>query len=69
MLRFILGKRLTYAQLTGLLPGYADELAQRLQLIDTGATIHQVRARYLVNARAAAFADSPDFSSRIRGPY
>lgn len=50
-----------------LLPGYADELARRLRLIDDDATIQQVRTRYLVNARAAAFANSPDLSSRIRG--
>lgn len=52
-----------------LLPGYADELAQRLQLIDDDATIQQVRARYLINARAATFVGDPEFSSRIRGPY
>lgn len=52
-----------------LLPGYADELAQRLKLIDDDAPIEQVRARYLVNARARTFADDPEFSTRIRSSY
>jgi hypothetical protein len=49
-----------------LLPGYADELALRLGLIDSNATIEEVRARYLVNARAAAAAGDSLFSLRIR---
>ena len=49
-----------------LLPGYADELAQRLGLIDDDATIEQVRARYLINDRARAFAGDSLFSLRIR---
>jgi hypothetical protein len=49
-----------------LLPGYADELAQRLGLIDDGMPIEAVRARYLVNARALKYADDPRFSIRIR---
>ena len=49
-----------------LLPGYADELAQRLGLIDDNVPIEEVRARYLVNARALKFADDRAFSTRIR---
>ncbi|MGH7466595.1 MAG: DUF4105 domain-containing protein [Longimicrobiales bacterium] len=49
-----------------LLPGYADELAMRLGLLDATGTIEDVRARYLVNQRARQFADAPDFSTRIR---
>lgn len=49
-----------------LLPGYADELAQRLGLIEDDVPIEQVRARYLVNTRALKYADDPDFSLRIR---
>lgn len=49
-----------------LLPGYADELAQRLGLIEDDVPIEQVRARYLVNTRALKFAEDPDFSRRIR---
>jgi hypothetical protein len=51
-----------------LLPGYADELALRLGLIDASGSVEQVRARYLVNQRAKQFADAPDFSVRIRDP-
>jgi hypothetical protein len=51
-----------------LLPGYADELALRLGLIDDQGTLEQVRARYLVNQRAQQFANAPDFSVRIREP-
>jgi hypothetical protein len=49
-----------------LLPGYADELAQRLGLIDADATIEQVRARYLINEKATAFAGDSLFSLKIR---
>jgi hypothetical protein len=49
-----------------LLPGYADELAQRLGLIDADATIEQVRARYLINEKASAFAADSLFSLKIR---
>jgi hypothetical protein len=49
-----------------LLPGYADELALRLGLIDSSEDVEQVRARYLVNERARRFAGAPDFSVRIR---
>ena len=49
-----------------LLPGYADELALRLGLIDSDDSVEQVRARYLVNERARRFAGAPDFSVRIR---
>ena len=50
-----------------LLPGYADELAQRLGLIDSDATIEQVRARYLINERASKAVGDSLFSLRIRG--
>jgi hypothetical protein len=49
-----------------LLPGYADELAQRLGLIDDEVPIDVIRSRYLVNARALKYADDPRFSIRIR---
>lgn len=51
-----------------LLPGYADELGQRLGLIDDNMPIDVIRARYLVNARALKYADDPRFSIRIREP-
>jgi hypothetical protein len=59
-------KRIPYG-LDVLLPGYSDRLAYRLGLIDTELSLEEARARYLVNARARAAADDPDFSLRIRG--
>jgi hypothetical protein len=49
-----------------LLPGYADELALRLGLIEGPGDVNQVRARFLVNERARQYRDAPDFSVRIR---
>ncbi|HET9438804.1 MAG TPA: DUF4105 domain-containing protein [Longimicrobiales bacterium] len=49
-----------------LLPGYADELARELGLIDTDLPIAEARRRFHINARARrAFHDSA-FSTRIR---
>lgn len=49
-----------------LLPGYADELAQRLGLIADTMPIENVRARYRVNEKALRYANDPLFSVRIR---
>jgi hypothetical protein len=49
-----------------LLPGYADELAQRLGLLDTNLPLDQARQRYLVNERARKYAEDPLFSVKIR---
>lgn len=49
-----------------LLPGYSDRLAYDLGLIDTPLSFEQTRARYRINDRALRYADSPDFSARIR---
>ena len=51
-----------------LLPGYADELAVKLGLIDSDGGIEEVRKLFLVNDRALRFATDPDFSLRIREP-
>lgn len=51
-----------------LLPGYADELAQRLGLLDSSLPIEAARRRFLVNERARKYAGRPDFSTRIRQP-
>jgi hypothetical protein len=49
-----------------LLPGYADQLARELGLIDTDLPIEEARRRFQINSRArAAFYDSL-FSTRIR---
>lgn len=48
------------------LPGYADEVAYSLGLIDNSVTLAEARRRYRVNDQARRFAHSPDFSRRIR---
>lgn len=48
------------------LPGYADEVAYSLGLIDTTITLDEARRRFRVNDQARRFAKSPDFSKRIR---
>jgi hypothetical protein len=49
-----------------LLPGYADELAGELGLIDSRLPIEQARRRFLINQRARRAWNSPDFSLAIR---
>jgi hypothetical protein len=49
-----------------LLPGYADEVALELGLIQGSGSVDQVRRRYRVNERAARYAADPAFSLRIR---
>ena len=49
-----------------ILPGYADGVAKRLDLIADEAGIDTVRARYRIDERARAALDSTDFSARIR---
>ena len=49
-----------------LLPGYADELAYDLGLIDTELSFEAARRHFRINDRAAAYAGRPDFSVGIR---
>jgi uncharacterized protein DUF4105 len=49
-----------------ILPGYTDEVAFGLGLIDTDVALEQARDRYLINARAKRFVGDPAFSFRIR---
>ncbi|HEY0908331.1 MAG TPA: DUF4105 domain-containing protein [Candidatus Paceibacterota bacterium] len=49
-----------------LLPGYSDRYAYELGLIDTDLSFEAARATFNINARAEKFADSTDFSERIR---
>ncbi len=49
-----------------ILPGYTDEVAHRLGLIDTDLDIVRARDRYLINARARQYIRDPAFSFRIR---
>ena len=51
-----------------ILPGYTDEVAFRLGLIDTELDLAGTRERYLVNARARKYINDPAFSLRIRAP-
>ncbi|HKS37277.1 MAG TPA: DUF4105 domain-containing protein [Verrucomicrobiae bacterium] len=49
-----------------LFPARADRLAYDLGLIDTELSFDEVRRRFHINDRARQFADSPDFSTKIR---
>jgi hypothetical protein len=49
-----------------ILPGYADDVAYSLGLIDNAMTLDESRRRYQVNAQAKKFAHDPAFSLRIR---
>jgi hypothetical protein len=49
-----------------LFPGYADEIAYDLGLIDTDLPFAEIRDRFRINDRALEHADAPDFSVRIR---
>lgn len=49
-----------------LFPGYSDKLAYDLGLINTDLSFEETRSKYLINARAEKYADSVDFSRKIR---
>jgi uncharacterized protein DUF4105 len=49
-----------------LLPGYADQLAYDLGLLDTDLPRDSIRARFDVAPAARAYADSASFSASIR---
>ena len=49
-----------------ILPGYTDEVAMSLGLIDTDLDIDKARERFQINARAKQYIDDPLFSFRIR---
>jgi hypothetical protein len=51
-----------------LLPGYADEVALELGLIQGSSSVAEARRRYRVNERAVRHATDPAFSLRIRAP-
>jgi len=52
--------------ITTILPGYADEVAYSLGLIDNSISLDEARRSFRVNDRARRFVTSPDFSRRIR---
>jgi hypothetical protein len=49
-----------------LFPARADRLAFDLGLIDTELSFEEARRRFQINDRARRFADSPEFSTKIR---
>ena len=49
-----------------ILPGYADEVAYSLGLIDNSISLDAARRRFRVNDEARRFVKDPDFSRRIR---
>lgn len=49
-----------------ILPGYADEVAYSLGLIDNAVTLDEARHRFKINDRARRFAADPNFSRLIR---
>ena len=50
-----------------LLPGYADELAYELGLIDNSLPFAEVRRRARISDLVLQYKDDPHFSQRIRG--
>jgi hypothetical protein len=50
-----------------LLPGYADEVATELGLIDATLSVDEARVRFKINAAARDHLHDPDFSFQIRG--
>ena len=49
-----------------IVPGYTDEVAYKIGLIDTDLDLEHARNRFLINARARRFINDPLFSFRIR---
>lgn len=49
-----------------LTPGYSDQLAYELDLIQKQGSFEQTKAYYHINERALKYADDPDFSQLIR---
>jgi hypothetical protein len=52
--------------ITILVPGQSDHFAYDLGLIETDLTFADARKKFLINERAREYADSPDFSNKIR---
>jgi hypothetical protein len=49
-----------------ILPGYADEVAYSLGLIDNSISLDEARRRFRVNDKAGRYVMTPEFSRRIR---
>lgn len=50
-------------------PEYSDIVAHKLGLIPNEKPIEDMRTKYKINEKAEAYADSPDFSIKIRGAF
>ncbi len=48
------------------LPGYSDELAQQIGLLDTDLPIPEARKKYRITEKAQAYGDNPGFSQAMR---
>lgn len=59
-------KRVPLLNLQVFLPENSDRLAYNLGLIDTDLPFEEARKRFKINERAEKYADSPDFSVKIR---
>jgi hypothetical protein len=49
-----------------LFPGYSDQLASEIGLLDIDFPPHMIRQYFRINSAAERFADAPDFSVKIR---
>ena len=49
-----------------ILPGYSDQLVYDLGLIDTNLPFEEIRSKFIINEKALKYADSKDFSIKIR---
>ncbi|MGH7719808.1 MAG: DUF4105 domain-containing protein, partial [Gemmatimonadaceae bacterium] len=52
-----------------ILPGYSDEVAHALGLIDSELDVERARQRFVINERARRYADDPRFSWLIRAGH
>ena len=50
-----------------LMPGYSDQLAYDLGLLDTALPFEKIRETFQINEKAEKYADDPQFSQKIRG--
>src|SRR3989344_8956629 len=62
----IVPKRIPWFRTAILFPEDSDLLAYELGLINTDLPFAQARERFLINDRALRYADSSDFSEKIR---
>lgn len=52
-----------------LLPGFSDQLAYELKLIDTSLPFEETKRRARLNDQVVKYRDDPNFSARIRGEH